>query len=254
MAPDRHQLQNMSQREKESFKEYAQRWRELVAQVEPPLAEKELTGLFMDTLQSLFWEKMIGSVSSGFADLVTIGERLEEGIKKGKITGVEASNSAKKPYGNFQKKKEGEAHAVSVEKKPRHRQQQYVQPYVAAVAPVVNAQPVQAPPQQNAGQNQNRNARARTQFDPIPMTYTELYPGLVQRGFITTRPLTPPNPLPSGFRSDLHCEFHKGVAGHDLEHCFALKARVRELIRDKILSFHDENPNVVNNPLPGHAK
>ena len=50
MAPDRRQLQNMSQKEKESFKEYAQRWRELASLVEPPLAEKELTGLFMDTL------------------------------------------------------------------------------------------------------------------------------------------------------------------------------------------------------------
>ena len=48
---------------------------------------------------------MIGSVSSGFADLVTIGERLEEGIKKGKITVAETSNGAKTSYGNFQKKK-----------------------------------------------------------------------------------------------------------------------------------------------------
>src|SRR3954469_9517460 len=34
MAPDRRQLQNMSQKERESFKEYAQRWRELASQVE----------------------------------------------------------------------------------------------------------------------------------------------------------------------------------------------------------------------------
>ena len=35
MAPDRMQLQNMCKREHESFKEYAQRWRDLVAQVAP---------------------------------------------------------------------------------------------------------------------------------------------------------------------------------------------------------------------------
>ena len=35
MAPDRTQLQNMSKREHESFKEYAQRWRDLAAQVAP---------------------------------------------------------------------------------------------------------------------------------------------------------------------------------------------------------------------------
>lgn len=31
MAPDRMQLQGMSMNERESFKEYTQRWRELVA-------------------------------------------------------------------------------------------------------------------------------------------------------------------------------------------------------------------------------
>lgn len=39
MVPDRMQLQGMVMNEKESFKEYVQRWRELVAQVEPPLSE-----------------------------------------------------------------------------------------------------------------------------------------------------------------------------------------------------------------------
>lgn len=42
MAPDRLQLQNLSQKDKESFKEYAQWWRELASQVELPLTEKEL--------------------------------------------------------------------------------------------------------------------------------------------------------------------------------------------------------------------
>lgn len=42
IAPDRRQLQSMFQRDKESFKEYAQRCRELASQVEPHLAEKEL--------------------------------------------------------------------------------------------------------------------------------------------------------------------------------------------------------------------
>ena len=36
MAPDRTQLQNMSKREHESFKEYTQRWKDLAAQVSPP--------------------------------------------------------------------------------------------------------------------------------------------------------------------------------------------------------------------------
>ena len=41
MAPNRTQLQNMSKREHESFKEYAQRWRDLAAQVTSPMVEKK---------------------------------------------------------------------------------------------------------------------------------------------------------------------------------------------------------------------
>ena len=37
MAPNRTQLQNLSQGPRESFKEYAHKWREVVAIVQPPL-------------------------------------------------------------------------------------------------------------------------------------------------------------------------------------------------------------------------
>ncbi|GAU50510.1 hypothetical protein TSUD_351090 [Trifolium subterraneum] len=36
LAPDRDELRALAQKEKESFKEYAQRWRELAAQIRPP--------------------------------------------------------------------------------------------------------------------------------------------------------------------------------------------------------------------------
>ena len=153
----------------------------------------------------------------------------------------------KKSFGNFQKKKE-EVNAVSTERRrSRQKAQYYDQPFVAVVAPVIKTPSVQAP--QAVVQNHNRN---RARFDPIPMSYTELYPAMVQRGLITTRSLTPPDPLPAGFRSDLHCEFHQGAAGHDLENCYALKTRVQELIKAKILTFKDAGANVINNPLPGH--
>ena len=40
MALNRMQLQSMCKKEHESFKEYAQRWRDLAAQVVPPMIEK----------------------------------------------------------------------------------------------------------------------------------------------------------------------------------------------------------------------
>ena len=169
------------------------------------------------------------------------------------ITG-ESSTGAKKSFRNFQKKKEVEANVVSIERRrPRRRPQYYDQPQVDVVTPTVKAQPIQIPQRQAVEQNQNRNARNRPQFDPIPMTYTALYPHLVELGLITTRPLIPPNPLPTGVRTDLHCEFHQGAAGHDLENCYPLKARVRELVRSKEINFRDPPPNVINNPLPGKS-
>jgi len=56
MARDRMKLQNMVKKSSETFKEYAQRWRELAAQVEPPLYEKEMITMFIKTLQSSFYE------------------------------------------------------------------------------------------------------------------------------------------------------------------------------------------------------
>ncbi|XP_073224461.1 uncharacterized protein [Cicer arietinum] len=114
MAPNRIQLQNMTKRGNETFKEYAQRWRELASQVEPPLSEKEMVTMFINTLQPPFYDKMIGSVSSNFSDLVIIGERVEMGFKSGKIaSGYTGLNNTKKLPAGANKKKEEESHFVA---------------------------------------------------------------------------------------------------------------------------------------------
>ncbi|KAG2394489.1 RNA-directed DNA polymerase-like protein [Vigna angularis] len=102
VAPDRLQLQNMGKKDNETFKEYAQRWRELATQVEPPLFEKEMVAMFVNTLQPPFYEYMVGNVSANFADVVIIGERIEIGMKSGKIASGPSTmeNSKKKPSFN----------------------------------------------------------------------------------------------------------------------------------------------------------
>ncbi|XP_050918988.1 uncharacterized protein LOC127136482 [Lathyrus oleraceus] len=86
------------------------------------------------------------------------------------------------------------------------------------------------------------------------MTYTELYPSLLQKGLVAPRPLgPPPNPLPPWYNQDAHCTFHEGAPRHDLEECDDLKHIVRELVEKKILSFRDIEPNVKSNPLPVHG-
>ncbi|XP_050916261.1 uncharacterized protein LOC127131378 [Lathyrus oleraceus] len=129
MAPNRAQLQILTQKFEESFKEYAQRWWDLAARVQPPMLDKELVYMFMGTLQGPYLDRLIGSTSASFSDLVVAGERIENGLKTGKIQGlVVASNGTKKPYGGFPKKKEGETNAASTFKgKGRAYQTPYYQ-------------------------------------------------------------------------------------------------------------------------------
>lgn len=66
MAPNYMQLENLDQRNNEYFKEYAQRWRKLVARVQPPLLERELVDMFISTLQDQYYEKMIEAYRQNF--------------------------------------------------------------------------------------------------------------------------------------------------------------------------------------------
>lgn len=50
MMLNRAQLQNLTQKTEESFKEYAQRWRDLAAGVQPLILKKELVDMFMSKL------------------------------------------------------------------------------------------------------------------------------------------------------------------------------------------------------------
>ena len=119
IASTRLQLQNQAPKSSETFKEYAQCWREMTSRVIPALSDNELVDIFMGTLQGMYFEKMIGSSSTNFADMVTIGERVENGLKSGKITGTSTQQTTnKKPHGGFKKKKEGETSVVTTSVHP----------------------------------------------------------------------------------------------------------------------------------------
>ncbi|XP_050918505.1 uncharacterized protein LOC127135924 [Lathyrus oleraceus] len=83
MALDRDQLHATSQKDKETFKEYAQRWREISAQVSLSLEEKEITKLFLKTLSSFYYDRMVASAPNDFTEMVNMGKRLEEGVSEG---------------------------------------------------------------------------------------------------------------------------------------------------------------------------
>lgn len=63
--------------------------------------------MFMDTLQTLFYEEMIKSVSLGFLDLAVINKRIEQGLKSTKIPSAPGGQGGVKKFlATFQKEME----------------------------------------------------------------------------------------------------------------------------------------------------
>ncbi|XP_038991986.1 uncharacterized protein LOC120115325 [Hibiscus syriacus] len=72
---DCQKAQNMEKKINESFKHYAQRWRDIVVQVHPPMEEEETNILFVNTLKDPFFTHLIGNSFKSFADIVTVDFR-----------------------------------------------------------------------------------------------------------------------------------------------------------------------------------
>ncbi|XP_073261997.1 uncharacterized protein [Populus alba] len=172
IAPDRTSLSNLEKGDKESIREYAQRWRDLAAQVHPPLLEKEMVALFANTLKAPYYEHVMGSSAQQFTDAVVVAERIEQGVKSGRIS-------------------------TPVEKK-------------------------------------SFGVRKR-EIDHVKSSYRS------KKG-----------PFQSWYKPDLTCEYHAGIAGHNIHTCNAFKRKLLQLIKAGWIEFEDA-PNVNVNPLPNHV-
>lgn len=76
----------------------------------------------MGTLQGLYFENMIDNSSTNFADMVTIGKHVENGLKAGKITDTATPQTTnKRPHGGFTKKNEGGANSMTASARPRYQ-------------------------------------------------------------------------------------------------------------------------------------
>ena len=109
-APDRMSLQNMEKKTNETFHEYAHKWRDLAAQVQLPMTDKELNKMFLNTLKAPYYDRMIRNSNKDFSDVDSIGEMIKARVKKGKIEASEAKRQ-------FPKRKEGETHVVTYQRK-----------------------------------------------------------------------------------------------------------------------------------------
>ncbi|KAK5833781.1 hypothetical protein PVK06_017639 [Gossypium arboreum] len=279
MVPDRMTLQMMEKKPVESFRQYAQRWRDISAQVEPPLTKTEITVLFINTLKAPFYDKLVGSATKDFSDIVISGELIENAVKSDRMEGSEGSKKAATV-----RKKEPEAHMVGTESRyipnsypnqPRPRNYPPSNfyyppqtPYYQAPHPSYpvyatnNQRPVTTFPQntlptQSQPRNELRPTRPnpeRQQFTPIPVSYGELYPKLLEKQLISPHymaPLKPP--YPKWYDPNTSCAYHAENQGHSTENCLAFKRRVQGLIDAGILRF-DSASNATGNPFPNHTE
>ena len=80
----------------------------------------------------------------------------------------------------------------------------------------------------------------KPRWDPIPITYIELFPKLVEISHIELVQLAPLKPsFPRWYNAYTRCNYHGENPGHPTENCTALKYKVRDLINDGKLKFED---------------
>ncbi|KAJ1433199.1 Retrotransposon gag domain [Sesbania bispinosa] len=119
-APTREQLGMLQKKNEETFKQYAQRWRALVAQVQPPLKLSEMCSYFVGTLGSPYVGSMAGATYRDFADLIAAGKRIEILARAGKLS-TDYTKSRKGPQS---KKRESEVNLIQPQPPvmPQHSQ------------------------------------------------------------------------------------------------------------------------------------
>ncbi|XP_016732625.1 uncharacterized protein [Gossypium hirsutum] len=239
IAPDQITLQNMEKKQNDSFRQYAQRWREVATQVQPPLLEKETTMLFVNTLKALFISHMLGSTTKSFSDIVMSGEMIENAIRCGKI---ETRENAKK---SAPKRKENEVNNANVYNKS------YFKPVIVSQSKTVTTSH-----QGSARQDSNPKPNTeRVQFTSITMSYRELYQSLFDAHVVSPYYLKPlQHSFPKWYDTDAQCEYHAGISGYIIENCTAFKKVVERLIGMGVVKFNEPaGPNVAGNPLPSHS-
>ncbi|KAH1203165.1 hypothetical protein GmHk_17G049478 [Glycine max] len=259
-----------------------EREKDLVAQVEPPMMEKEMITMIVDTLPVFYYEKMVGYIPFSFTYLVFAGERIEVGLRRGKFDYSASASTSNRRFRVGGAKKEGDTHA------PPHG----LNPNKPLTTPLANIpltnQIIREPPQSGAhptkivrsttkafptklisaqsrltvntnpitstNPGMNFPAKKPVEFTPIPMPYVDLLPSLISNQMVVVNPgKIYQSPFPRWYNPNGTCAYHGGVSGHSIEQCMAFKHKVQSLIDVGWLTFQEDNPNVRTNPLTSHG-
>ncbi|XP_058008533.1 uncharacterized protein LOC131182982 [Hevea brasiliensis] len=283
-------LQNLLQKEGETFKEYAQRWREKAAEVYPLVTDHELCSLFIETLKAPYFNLMIGNTYNSFADIIQTRERIEANLRLGRLQEIAGESTMKKAT-NPNRKKDGEVHAIThgsyqpffprgnfSPKFPNQAPMVTLKSPMIANIPQTYSQPSfqtypqyqQIPRLQNQyiprpvnqfprpplPVNQNNFRPPRNSNPPLPMPLSDIYRYLQSINQILPVPMDPIQPpYPRWYDPNAKCDYHAEAIGHSIDNCFKFRGVVNALIWNGWLKIEDKgiSLNVSTNPLPTHG-
>ncbi|KAF1876707.1 hypothetical protein Lal_00031519 [Lupinus albus] len=234
----------------EKEKEDVNKWRGVASQVLPNLEEDEQLAIFINTLQNPYFDRMIGNVTPDFNALIKVGNRIEHSLKSGKIAGDQLSANEGKSLSNMIKE-EWETNFLADGrnyKKPKHLHQnpyskasyayQTSYPYTAFPYHILSQFPKHRPNTNQIHSINTNYAQINLYFDPILISYAELFDQLQNQGMLNPvegEVFEPP--YPKWYDPATSCAYHYNTTGHSIEKCRDLKYKVQELIDSKLLDF-----------------
>ena len=169
----------------------------MATKVQLPLTDKEITSMFINTLQASFYDRIIGNATTNFSNIIVIGERIEYGIKHMRLAKALIEYGGLKK-GTTSKKKECEVHAIGFPNSDNHKsifgQRKRYQKFSSHISNISHIpynsyvpahsfsralKPVNSNSCRPFVQGQGSKTNSDTwRFDP--MTYVELLPQLIQ--------------------------------------------------------------------------
>jgi len=174
IAPNRTSLSNLGKKDKESLREYAQRWRESAPQVHPPLLDKEMVTLFADTLKAPYYEHVMCSLAQQFTNTMVVCERIEQGVKSERISALTEKRG-------FERKEVNHVEDGYMGRK--NSSQNYHTP--SQIANIKKPEPFQA-----KSQIDNYH-KVQEQLPPLPLPLNEMCQKLLSIKHVAPKPATP---------------------------------------------------------------
>ena len=150
--------------------------------------------------------------------MILTEERIESGIKSGKIPMASSSNAEKRSFGG--KKEINIVHGKRGHSKKDHHQ---------SVGAVLISNPT--PVQQRQG-NRHRVKYQERQYTKLNMPLSHALQHLLKAELITLRD-PPQNSDTSSpkYNPNVRCAYHSDSPGHDIDNCWTLKNKIQEIGR-----------------------